>query len=173
MSIKQTENKQRKGDFTPRYYNAQAIIENEELQPAEQVCELVKHYSMCLFGIATDISDYYGKLAERDSQIAMLKKEVIRLRQRNTRLSLQITTQDKEPQQVIDELAKLKLDNTHLKMTLNSYKAKCEKLQGDTAIVELQNEIDRQRQQRMYWQERAEQLEALNKALTERKNNGT
>ena len=42
MNINQTENKQRKGDFTPRYYNAQAIIENEELQPAEQLEALNK-----------------------------------------------------------------------------------------------------------------------------------
>lgn len=116
------EQQNRKGDFTPKYYNAQAIIGNEELKPAEQVCELVKHYSMCLFGIATDISDYYGKLTERDSQITRLKKEVLRLRQRNTRLSLQITTQDKELQQVIDELAQLKIDNGRLKMTLQQYK---------------------------------------------------
>lgn len=162
----------RKGDFTPKYYNAQAIIDNEELKPAEQICELVKHYSMCLFGIAADISDYYGKLAERDNQIAQLTKNNARLRQRNYRLSLQVTAQSQTPEVVIDELARLKDENGQLKTALKKYKAKCEKLLSDTAIAELQREKDRQKQNAIHWRERAEQLEALNKALQERNNNG-
>lgn len=167
-----TENKKRKDDFTPKYYNAQAIIDNTELQPAEQVCELVKHYSMCLFGIATDISDYYGKLKELENEVEQLKQQNFRLSVSNRSLRLQLKAHDVEPQAIVDELAKLKDENLRLKGALTKCKKQVAEMQDETTITELKAQGDRYRQNALYYKNQVQELKAKIQALTERKDNG-
>lgn len=154
----------RKGDFEPKYYNAKAIMTDSELQPAEQVCELVKHYSMCLFGIATDISEYYAKIKEKDRQIEQLKKDKQRLYNKCVNLSMRVKMQDNEPQQVIDELAKLQVENQHLKGIITRYKKSCDKLNSDTTVAELKQKLKCIGQQLRHYKNRAIELETLCKA---------
>lgn len=81
--------KQHKEDFQKKYQNIVAIKNDSSLKPAEQVCELIKHYSMCLFGLAADISDFYEQLNKRDKQIEKLKSNYASLYQKLQRLKAQ------------------------------------------------------------------------------------
>lgn len=163
---------QRKGDFTPKYYNAQEINDSQELKPAEKVCELVKHYSMCLFGIATDIRDFYGQLQERDIKINQLTEENKKLFMTNKKLRLQIKVQDEEPQKILDEIAGLKIENKKLKLQVTGYTTKLANIERNADNSEILQKYEKERQRVIYWQERAKELEAKNSALMQRKGAG-
>lgn len=64
-----------KGDFTPKYYNAVEIEQDVTLLPSEQVREKVKHYAMCLFGLATDMANCEQDLIDKQTYITSLENE--------------------------------------------------------------------------------------------------
>lgn len=75
--------RQRKGDFTPKYYNDVEIENDKALLPAERVRELVKHYSMCLFGLATDMANAEQQLTDRQLYVTSLENENKKLKAEN------------------------------------------------------------------------------------------
>lgn len=76
-----------KNDFTPKYNNIYEIQEDTALLPADVVREKVKHYSMCLFGLAADMAQHEQRLVEATQQTEQLKAENKHLRQRIKKLT--------------------------------------------------------------------------------------
>ncbi|MCM1042629.1 MAG: hypothetical protein NC350_00225 [Corallococcus sp.] len=114
-------------DFKPKYKNVNEIKEDLTLSVTEQTTELVKHYSMCLFGLAADIGDYTGKLAERDTTIAKLRRKILNLQVQNARLRKKLGGNVSDE----DELDKLQEEIISWRNKANILKSHYEKLKKE------------------------------------------
>ena len=95
---------QRKGDFTLKYNNVPALLEDSNLTTAEKVVELVKHHAMCLFGLATDVSNYYDKLDKLQAQLNVATAKCKNLEQSNVILRAQLRDKDRTIKQLRQQL---------------------------------------------------------------------
>jgi coproporphyrinogen III oxidase-like Fe-S oxidoreductase len=73
-------------DFNQLYSSAKEIDEKQSLTADERLRELVKHHSMCLFGIAVDLAEADKKYQEAIQIRASLERENERLRVANIKL---------------------------------------------------------------------------------------
>ena len=81
---------QRKGDFMLKYNNVPAILDDSNLTTAEKVVELVKHHSMCLFGLASDVGNYYDNLNKLQARLNIATAKCKKLEQSNAQLRAQL-----------------------------------------------------------------------------------
>lgn len=138
------------GDFVPKYKNAQEIEQDSALLPSDKVRELVKHYSMCLFGLATDMAS-----AERRLKSNEILYEQTRERNRELRAKIKILENYADPE------VKKELPQLRKKITMQ--------LQDITEKNALINNLHHQLK---YWKEKTAALEQENAALKEQLKNG-
>ncbi len=144
----------RKGDFTPKYNDVDGIEKDYTLLPSEKVREKVKHYAMCLFGLATDMANCEQALIDKQTYITALENENKALRSKYQ----QFIERHRKGESVVEkelrnELAKERAKTKHrinkmtsaerqavqadfyekrihdLQCNLNSYKNKCKRLE--------------------------------------------
>lgn len=96
-----SEQQKRKGDFTPKYYNNAEIECDKTLLPAEQVRERVKHYAMCLFGLATDMASAEQAIIDKRLYVQSLENENAALRAKVYKLK---TTYQADDSELVKEL---------------------------------------------------------------------
>lgn len=142
------------GDFTPKYGNAVEIEKDTALLPSEQVREKVKHYSMCLFGLAADMANCEQALIDKQTYITALETENEALRSKYKQLLERHRNGESVVEKELrDELAKERAKTKHrinkmtsaerqavqadfyekriqnLQCNLNNYKNKCKRLE--------------------------------------------
>lgn len=152
--------RQRKGDFAPKYYNDVEIDNDKALLPSERVRELVKHYAMCLFGLATDMATAEQELIDGKAYIDLLVSDNNELRAKIDRLTARHCENESElvkelRKQLAEKSQRIKLAPAEriavkadyyekriheLSTTTTYYKSKCKRLERELERLKRSND---------------------------------
>lgn len=152
--------RQRKGDFAPKYYNDVEIDNDKALLPSERVRELVKHYAMQLFGLATDMATAEQELIDGKAYIDLLVNDNNELRAKIDRLTTRHCENESElvkelRKQLAEKPKRIKLTPAEriavkadyyekriqqLIATFTYYKSKCKRLEQELERLKRSND---------------------------------
>ncbi len=143
--------KKYKGDFVPKYKNSQEIYSDTTLLPVVKVRELVKHYSMALFGLATDMASAEQALKDKETAHEATKQQNVELRAKVKELENYASPD-------------IKSELPHLRQTITLLRQKNKKLLSELNSIRQKKRIDnltneeRQAIQADYYEKRIKSL---------------